>query len=482
MDRGPKKRERQPTVDLKDEEDDNTAASMAPVICASLNDLELAIPEDIRQHLVEQYLPTFSSHEAAENHVQHLFQAMKEPPLTTTCRIHHGTSTTASTSTATDGGQSRDQIQGELQEALQQQQRQSTDDSSESQHQLKSQETEYAMPFFSVHPHFELPDVFRIESHHNHENKHQNNKNKSMDNDERQPQLLQLYSSPLQDDSIHLSFPSWPDRHETTKWPMDKRVVLVDRFCGEAVLRGSDIFVKGIMSADMGIGTKDIVAVYADVGAIMEAEKKEIPNSTTSKKKKKQNNHTKLLRGMRLEHYRGRRCVYLGLGMAGCKRVDFFNQDKGLGVRMLQLTVSSYNNNPIVLPPLSGLVLPSPSSKVMFQNLPSMLVAHALDPQPNDVILDMCAAPGGKTRHVANLLHSRGGTTSTTTIVACDVSRKKMLTLQKALLDEEQDGMASSCITPLALNTTKCCIASENLPREEWKSVQEVRFINNRNM
>ena len=38
-------------------------------------------------------------------------------------------------------------------------------------------------------------------------------------------------------------FPGWLKRTELG-WPVSHRVVIVDRFCGEAVLRGADIFVK----------------------------------------------------------------------------------------------------------------------------------------------------------------------------------------------------------------------------------------------
>lgn len=42
------------------------------------------------------------------------------------------------------------------------------------------------------------------------------------------------------------------------------------------------------------------------------------------------------------------------------------------------------------------------------QGLTSMLPAKILDPQPGEVILDLCASPGGKATHVAQLIHNRG--------------------------------------------------------------------------
>jgi 16S rRNA (cytosine967-C5)-methyltransferase len=36
------------------------------------------------------------------------------------------------------------------------------------------------------------------------------------------------------------------------------------------------------------------------------------------------------------------------------------------------------------------------------------IVSLLLDPKPEDMILDMCAAPGGKSTHMAQLLHNRG--------------------------------------------------------------------------
>ncbi len=48
----------------------------------------------------------------------------------------------------------------------------------------------------------------------------------------------------------------------------------------------------------------------------------------------------------------------------------------------------------------------------MPQSRASMLVAHALDPQPGDRVLDMCAAPGAKTTHIAALMRDQGQITA----------------------------------------------------------------------
>ncbi|APH35559.1 16S rRNA (cytosine(967)-C(5))-methyltransferase RsmB [Bacillus velezensis] len=49
---------------------------------------------------------------------------------------------------------------------------------------------------------------------------------------------------------------------------------------------------------------------------------------------------------------------------------------------------------------------------VSIQDESSMLVARALDPKPGETVLDACAAPGGKSAHIAELMENEGSLTS----------------------------------------------------------------------
>lgn len=69
------------------------------------------------------------------------------------------------------------------------------------------------------------------------------------------------------------------------------------------------------------------------------------------------------------------------------------------------------------------------------QDESSMQVAHVLDPQPGEFILDMCSAPGGKTTHLAERMNNQGK------ILALDIYDAKL-----ARVDENAKRLGISII------------------------------------
>jgi len=360
----------------------------------SLSELSITFPSDeVRSHLAEQY---------PSDHLDRILKASKRSPADTTCRVNLLKTT-------------RDELIRDLTNHF---------DPSDK----EDGETEW-----NILPHDVFEDVVLIRG-----------PGECPIVDDDQLSLATLAScckpptNPKKSMTVHPSLLG----DETTKkwreakgWPMSHRVVIIDRLCGEAVLRGADIFVKGLVVADMGIGNGEEVAVYAD---LMRSDKK-------------------VRRGSLMANYTGE-CVFLGLGIAACNRSTMFRENFGRGIKMCRQQTKRAG---LLLPPING-VLPS---KMFVQNLPSILVGHALGPKPGgpgDVILDMCAAPGGKTHHLASL------TNNNATIIACDKSRRKIVTA-----GQKFKALGATCIVPLHLNSTNNVICDGSKAR----SVKEVSKI-----
>lgn len=224
----------------------------------------------------------------------------------------------------------------------------------------------------------------------------------------------------------------FPEASQRNDWPRTHRVVLVDRFCGEAALRGADIFVRGILAADSGIRPDESVAVYVHV-----------------------QRGEKLSRGLDVSKYTGE-CIFLGLGRSVCSRANYFSQSHGRGVRLSALP---FERAGPVLPPLDSWLS---DNSLFAQNLPSVVVGHVLAPQRGDAIYDMCGAPGGKTSHIARLANFQA------TIVMSDKSRRKVITA-KAMF---RDLGCGSCVVPLHMDGTASVDEQADPP---YKSVQQVR-------
>lgn len=81
------------------------------------------------------------------------------------------------------------------------------------------------------------------------------------------------------------------------------------------------------------------------------------------------------------------------------------------------------------------------------QDSSAQLVGHLLDPQPGEVVIDACAAPGGKTTHIAELMGDKG------TVWACDRTASRLKKLKEN-------------VARLQLQSIQICVGdSRNLPQ-----------------
>ncbi len=90
-----------------------------------------------------------------------------------------------------------------------------------------------------------------------------------------------------------------------------------------------------------------------------------------------------------------------------------------------------------------------------LQNVASMLSAIILDPKPDDVVLDMCAAPGSKSTHLAQLMGNKGR------LVLIDKNRNRIPALEVNL---RRMGVLNSIILNMdAINLSDLNIKSNKI-------------------
>lgn len=195
--------------------------------------------------------------------------------------------------------------------------------------------------------------------------------------------------------------------------------VIVGAQCGYAVLRGAHVYVPGIISTSRFVKAGDLVSVYSDIEG-------------------------KCKRGAK--EFEGVK-VFLGNGISELSRSDIFGlngRTTGLGVRMTE---------PVYLSPSFDSVLPS---HLFLQNLPSVVVSHVLNPQPGERILDMCAAPGGKTTHLATLMHDQGE------VIAMDKIANKVKKIK-----QNAELLQLNCIKAFCYDGTKALSVEKREDKQE---------------
>ncbi|XP_057955404.1 rRNA (cytosine-C(5))-methyltransferase NOP2C isoform X3 [Malania oleifera] len=198
--------------------------------------------------------------------------------------------------------------------------------------------------------------------------------------------------------------------------------VIVSRKCAEAVLRGAQVYVPGILACSAHVEKGDPVAVSVAVEqpGLDGGWSIGITRGT-------------VLQGFETDpHYFERKGLYIGHGTAMMSRAGFFRVSEGLAVDMSNRVFKLASFHDVL------------EGEIFLQNLPSVIAAHALDPQQGERILDMCAAPGGKTTAIAILMKDEGE------VVAVDRSHNKVLDIQKLAAE-----MGLNCITTYKLDALR---------------------------
>ena len=178
--------------------------------------------------------------------------------------------------------------------------------------------------------------------------------------------------------------------------------ILIDSNCACSVLRGSDIFSKGLMASSNFHCGDGVSIFYSPV---------------------KYKYGSKLKGGIEelsLPHY----LVHVGSGIAVKCRKESVRSLQGTCIKLTQ--INTQHTFPI---DLNGVL----DTKLFIAiNLGSALVAANLaahidtGDQPRPIILDMCAAPGGKTLHLASLFHPQDPL-----IIAIDKSKSRISRMKK---------------------------------------------------
>ncbi|OAY85137.1 putative methyltransferase NSUN6 [Ananas comosus] len=195
--------------------------------------------------------------------------------------------------------------------------------------------------------------------------------------------------------------------YDLTGEPMKE--VIVSRKCAEAVLRGAQVYVPGVLACSSHVEKGDKVAVSVAIEQPVE------------------------YGGWSVDPlYRERSGLYIGQGVTSMSRAGIFRASEGVGVEMEDRVYKLPSFNDVL------------EGEIFLQNLPSIITARVLDPQQGERILDMCAAPGGKTTAIAILMRDKGE------VVAIDRSHNKVMEILKLAAE-----MDLHCIKAYKLDALK---------------------------
>ncbi|KAF2919406.1 rRNA (cytosine-C(5))-methyltransferase NOP2C isoform X2 [Oryza sativa Japonica Group] len=198
--------------------------------------------------------------------------------------------------------------------------------------------------------------------------------------------------------------------------------VIVSRKCAESVLRGAQVYIPGVLACSSHVEKGDKVAVSVAIEQPAEDGGWTVGITRGT-----------VLQGLQSDaHHEERKGLYIGQGITAMSRSGIFRVPHGVAVEMTERVYKLPSFNDVL------------EGEIFLQNLPSVVAARVLDPQPGERILDMCAAPGGKTTAIAILMKDQGE------IIALDRSHNKVMDILKLAAE-----MDLNCIKAYKLDALK---------------------------
>jgi len=159
------------------------------------------------------------------------------------------------------------------------------------------------------------------------------------------------------------------------KLPETEKNIVADRFSSESILQGSHLYAPGVIKCE-GIKRGDRVTIVSKYGQAV------------------------------------------GVGMAKMGETEILTYRHGLAVEV---------TNPIFSLPSLREMAEFKLGYIYPQSFPAIVTSRVLDPKPGETIVDMCAAPGGKMSHIAQLMQNKGQ------ILAVDRNQEKMKKLRETI-------------------------------------------------